>query len=118
MLAPYRERVAVVDRGTDKEVDCDVDLVLYDTFGAADHAVNGVRGLARQTGAPVVVFSWTTDRELVRKALDAGAAGFLPKTLLPEQLVVRLEQIQRRVEEGAAHAGARGARARGALRPR
>lgn len=113
MLAPYRERVAVVDQGTDKEVDGDVDLVLYDTFGAADHAVNGVRGLARQTGAPVVVFSWTTDRELVRQALDAGAAGFLPKTLLPEQLVARLEQIHGGLEVGPAQAGPRGSRPAG-----
>jgi two-component system, NarL family, response regulator LiaR len=94
MLEPYRERVEVVETDTTAGTDCDVDLVLYDTFGAADHAVDGVRTLARRTGAPVVVFSWTTDRELVRRALDAGAAGFLPKTLLPQQLVGGLEQIR------------------------
>ena len=92
MLAPYRERVEVVERRVDRDIDGDVDLVLYDTFGSAGHAVSEIRAILRRTHAPVVVFSWTTDRELVQAALEAGAAGFLPKTLMPEQLVARLEQ--------------------------
>jgi NarL family two-component system response regulator LiaR len=108
MLAPFRERVEVVEQRTDGGVDRDVDLVLYDTFGAADHAVDGVRSLVRRASAPVVVFSWTTDRDLVRQALEAGAAGFLPKTLLPEQLVTRLEQIRGGLVVAPALAGRRG----------
>jgi two-component system, NarL family, response regulator LiaR len=93
MLAPYRQRVVVVEQGVRHHINGHVDLVLYDSFGAADHTVDEVRAILRRTSAPVVVFSWTTDRDLVEAALAAGAAGFLPKTLMPEQLVTRLEQI-------------------------
>lgn len=113
MLAPYRRRVAVVEHHTGIDVLLDVDLILYDTFGAADHADDGVRSLLHRAGVPVVVFSWTTDRELVRKALDAGAAGFLPKSLAPEQLVTRLEQIHDGLEVDSAQAGPREARSNG-----
>jgi NarL family two-component system response regulator LiaR len=107
MLAPYRERVEVVDGSAGQRIDGSLDLVLYDSFGAADHTVTEVGAIRRRTSAPVVVFSWTTDRELVRAALDAGAAGFLPKTLLPEQLVTSLEQIHQGVTVPPAQTGTR-----------
>jgi NarL family two-component system response regulator LiaR len=107
MLAPYRDRVEVVDAGAGDELEAGLDLVLYDSFGAADHTVTEVGAIRRRTSAPVVVFSWTTDRELVREALDAGAAGFLPKTLMPEQLVNSLEQIHQGVVMPQAQAGTR-----------
>ena len=110
MLAPYRDRVVVVEQGVGHDVDCEVDLVLYDTFGAADHAVSEVGAIRRRTHAPVVVFSWTTDRDLVAAALSAGAAGFLPKTLMPEQLVTRLEQIHGGAVVTPSHAGRRSTR--------
>ncbi|HEX5087809.1 MAG TPA: response regulator transcription factor [Nocardioides sp.] len=111
MLAPYRERVEVVEQHTGVDLAGDVDLVLYDTFGAADHAADGVRSLVRRCRVPVVVFSWTTDPELVGQALEAGAAGFLPKSLAPEQLVLRLEQLQGGLEVDPAQVGRRRARA-------
>jgi DNA-binding NarL/FixJ family response regulator len=107
MLAPYRERVEVVERRVDRDIDGDVDLVLYDTFGSADHAVAEVQAILRRTQVPVAVFSWTTDRELVRAVLAAGAVGFLPKSLMPEQLVVRLEQIHGGAVVTPAHARGR-----------
>src|SRR5690242_2886885 len=76
MLAPYRDRVEVVETSTEHDVDEDVDLVLFDTFGVADHTPTGVRGILRDRSMRVVVFSWTTDPDLVRQALDAGAVGF------------------------------------------
>jgi NarL family two-component system response regulator LiaR len=94
MLAPYRDRVEVVENSTDHEVPEDADLVLYDTFGVAEHAATEVRAILRNTSARLVVFSWTTDPDLVRKALDAGAVGFLAKSLSPDQLVARIEEIR------------------------
>jgi NarL family two-component system response regulator LiaR len=94
MLAPYRDRVEVVERSTDDDVPDDVDLVLYDTYGVADHAPTEVCAILRDGWARLVVFSWTTDPELVQQALDAGAAGFLAKSASPAQLVDRLEEIR------------------------
>ena len=97
MLAPYRDRVQVVERhaGQPAELDVELDLVLYDTYGAADPAHAEVASIQRHTSARLVVYSWVTDPELVRQSLAAGAAGFLPKSLAPETLVARLEQIHR-----------------------
>jgi DNA-binding NarL/FixJ family response regulator len=93
MLAPYRDRVEVVERSTHHEVREHVDLVLFDTFGVADRAPTEVRSILASDSARLVVYSWTTDPELVQQALEAGAVGFLAKSTSPEQLVARLEEI-------------------------
>src|SRR3954447_22738454 len=77
MLAPYPDRVEVVARGTERHVQENVDLVLFDTFGVANHAPVEIRSIIRDRSVRLVVFSWTTDPELVRQALEAGAVGFL-----------------------------------------
>jgi len=94
MLAPYRDRVVVVERSTDHTVHDDVDLVLYDTFGVANHTATEVRTILRNGSARLVVFSWATDPRLVQQALEAGAAGFLAKSMSPDQLVAKLEEIR------------------------
>lgn len=43
--------------------------------------------------ARVAVVSATEDPERVRAALDAGAAGYLPKTLLPKAMAAALRAI-------------------------
>jgi DNA-binding NarL/FixJ family response regulator len=93
MLAPFCNRVAVVEMSTERDVRQDVDLVLYDTFGVAGHAPAEVLSILQNGPARIVVYSWTTDPELVRQSLEAGAVGFLAKTLPPDQLVARLEEI-------------------------
>src|SRR5262245_53527963 len=93
MLAPFRERVEVVQRSIDHHLHEAVDVVLYDTFGVADHAPTEIRSILRNERARLVVFSWTTDPELVRQSLEAGAVGFLAKTMSPDQLVASLEEI-------------------------
>lgn len=93
MLAPYRDRVEVVVKSVHHHVHEDVDLVLFDTFGVAEHAPTEVRSILRNGAARLVVFSWTTDPELVRQVLEAGAVGFLAKSMSPDQLVASLEQI-------------------------
>ncbi len=42
---------------------------------------------------PVAVISATEDAERVHAALDAGAAGYLPKTLLPKAMASALRTI-------------------------
>ena len=63
------------------EADPDVDLVLLDL------AMPGVRGFsgliylrAQHPGVPVVVVSATTEPAVMRRCIDLGAAGFIPKT--------------------------------------
>lgn len=44
-------------------------------------------------GARVAVISATEDPDRVRAALDAGAAGYLPKTLLPKTMAAAVRSI-------------------------
>lgn len=57
--------------------------------------MNALEGLSRmlaRSGCPVALLSGTAPPDVARRALRKGAAGFLPKTLSPEQM---LEAVHR-----------------------
>jgi len=65
----------------------DVDLVLLDL------AMPGVRGFsglmylrAQYPGVPVVIVSGNDDPAVIRRCMEFGASGFIPKTLGVEQM--------------------------------
>jgi DNA-binding NarL/FixJ family response regulator len=72
----------------------DVDLVLLDL------AMPGVRGFsglmymrAQYPGVPVVVVSGNDDPVVIRRCMDFGASGFIPKTLGVEEMRKAIEQV-------------------------
>jgi two-component system, NarL family, response regulator LiaR len=95
MLAPYRERVSVVELDSSLPVISDVDVILYDTFAAVQGDGVDLDDLVRGSEARVVIFSWNIDGELVRRALARGAAGYLSKGLDAEQVVAGIEAVNR-----------------------
>ena len=93
VLAPYADRVDVVELDANKPTATAVDVVLYDTFGQDQGANLDVDSLA-QVGKPkVVVFSWNVQRELVEGAISAGAAGYLWKGMPADDIVAALEKV-------------------------
>ena len=63
------------------------DLVLLDY---SMPGMNGFEGLARAkaaAGTPVAIITGTAQRDLAEAALEAGAAGFVPKTLASRAMV-------------------------------
>lgn len=68
--------------------DADFDLVLLDYTMPG---MNGFDGLARAKvaakGKPVAIITGTAQRDLAEAALEAGAAGFVPKTLASRAMV-------------------------------
>ena len=94
-LEPFRDRVDVVEIDAGVPVVSDVDIVLYDTFGQIQGDGVDLEDLVRGAGAKVVVFSWNTDADLVRRTLERGAAGYLSKQLASEEIVESLERVRR-----------------------
>ena len=78
----------LLDRNTD------VDLVLLDL------AMPGVRGFsglmymrAQYPGIPVVIVSGNDDPVVIRRCMDFGASGFIPKTLGVDQMRKAIERV-------------------------
>src|SRR3954451_22418675 len=92
LLAPYADRVRVVELDSLLPVHSDVDVLLYDTFGR-ERVTGPVEQAIRDTAAKVVVYSWNLDRELVEEALSKGAAGCISKSLDALDLVGALEKV-------------------------
>lgn len=63
------------------EVEPDIDLVLLDLHMPGNHGLAGLAAIrAQHPAVAVVVVSANDDPKVVRRALDHGAAGYLPKS--------------------------------------
>ncbi len=81
-VASFAEAEALIMRG-DR-----FDLVLLDYAMPGMNALEGFEKMCALEGAArVAIISGTASREVAQKALAAGAAGFLPKTLSAKSLV-------------------------------
>jgi two-component system, NarL family, response regulator LiaR len=94
MLAPHFERVAVVELDSRMPVVSDVDVILYDTFGQVQGDGLDLGDLVADTSARVVIFSWNTQPDLVQRAIEKGAAGYLSKAMTADEIVDALEAIR------------------------
>lgn len=96
MLAPFADRVRILELDVDTPTVSSVDVTLYDTF-ARSHlgGPRVVELLDNPRNGKVVLYSWNDESDLVQGALDLGCAGFLDKSLSAEELVASIEQIAR-----------------------
>ncbi len=94
LLAPYPERVRMVEMVAGVQVTSDVDLTLYDTFAQPQVDTEDIERVIAGDGAGrVVVFTWNLQAELIEIALKKGASGYLSKALSGEELIETLERI-------------------------
>ncbi|WP_435748014.1 response regulator transcription factor [Nocardioides sp. SYSU DS0663] len=94
MMAPLSDQVRVVEIDSGLPVRSDVDVVLYDTFAQVQGERIELESLVAESGAKVVVYSWTTDAHLVEETLRRGAAGYLSKGLGAEAIAAALEKVR------------------------
>jgi len=87
------ENIDVVETGASQPVISDVDIVLFDTFGQTDGRGIGLKELVRHSGAKVVIYSWNLEPQLIRRALDDGASGYLSKVLTGPEIVRALQRV-------------------------
>ncbi|WP_134766644.1 response regulator transcription factor [Nocardioides sp. 1609] len=91
-LAPFGDRIRVVEVAAGTRAVSDVDVVLVDTFGQRQRGLRPVTANDGD-GARVLVFSWDEDPTLVEASVAAGAAGFVSKRSSAEELVTALERV-------------------------
>lgn len=87
VLAPFSDRVRVVDLAVGHSSDAPADIALYDTF-AADLAFGGDFSARR-----LVLWTLTVSPHFVAAARANGASGVLSKAMSPGELVDALERI-------------------------
>jgi DNA-binding NarL/FixJ family response regulator len=92
MLAPYADRVRVVELDSQLPVVSEIDVLLYDAF-SRERVVGPVREVLDQSRAPVVIFTWHVGPDLVDEALGLGVAGVVSKSSTAEELVEALERV-------------------------
>ncbi|WP_238154671.1 DNA-binding response regulator [Ornithinimicrobium sufpigmenti] len=94
MLAPFADRVQVVELNVDTATVTPVDVTLYDTFAQSQADSEDIsRIVENPTNGRVVVYSWNAQPELVRQALERGCAGYVDKSTGAEELVAAIERI-------------------------
>ncbi|MDQ6657808.1 MAG: response regulator transcription factor [Actinomycetota bacterium] len=94
MFDRYRDRVLIAEIDTNKSVNDQVDIVLYDSFAQpeSDHHEIGVL-VANPRAHKVVVYTWNFHPDLIESARRQGAHGYLSKTLAARDLVAALEAV-------------------------
>ncbi|MCW2843214.1 MAG: regulatory protein LuxR [Nocardioides sp.] len=92
-LTPFSDRVQVVDVDAGVPGAGEVDIVLRDAFGVSRGDVVHPH-LPRTPNTPkVVAFSWSLEPELVARAIDRGASGYIAKSASAEEIVAALERV-------------------------
>lgn len=69
------------------------DLVLLDFRMPGMETLDGLARMRARARCPVAILSGTAPPDVARRALRAGAAGFLPKTLAPQALVAAVHAM-------------------------
>ena len=84
----------VAELDTNKPVEDDVDIALYDSFAQPESDHDEVKTLIDNPHARrVVVYTWNFHPELVSMARDLGVHGYLSKALTARELVAALESV-------------------------
>lgn len=93
MLAPFADRVVVIELDSQLPVVSDVDVVLCDLFGYVPGEGVDLGDLVPRGRARVVAYTWNFHPDAIAQAVAQGAAGVLSKSLSAADLVAALEEV-------------------------
>jgi len=94
MLAPYSNRVTVVDLEIGGGATVRVDVALFDTFAGRRHTLARAAEMVRDRSAThVVLYTWDAAPAFVRAARELGVSGVVLKTRSADMLVDAIERV-------------------------
>ena len=92
----FEEVTELLERGSGSGSSADVDLILLDLRMPGVRGFSGLMYLrAQYPGLPIVVVSANDDPAVIRRCMEFGASGFIPKTLGIEALRQAVAQVLR-----------------------
>lgn len=108
MLAPFADRVQVVEMDVGCEPQSMADVALFDTFAGRRLAIERASDMVRQGRVKhVVLYTWDAAAEFLNLADRAGVAGVVLKSASGEVLVEVIERVVlgERIGLGTLHRG-------------
>ena len=94
MLAPFSDRVRVVDMNVGTEPRQSADVALFDTFAGRRHAIDRAREMVRAGHVDhVLLYTWDAAPEFLSLAEDAGVSGVALKSHEGAELVDLIERV-------------------------
>ncbi len=94
MVAPFPDRVRIVEMDVGTEPKRFADVALFDTFAGRRHAIERARDMVTDGLVDhVVLFTWDASAEFLSLADRAGVSGVVLKSTAGEVLVDVIEQV-------------------------
>jgi DNA-binding NarL/FixJ family response regulator len=94
MLAPYRDRIRVVELDAGGVLSGTADVALFDTFAGRRHTLARAAEMVRAGRARhIVLYTWDAAPQFVRAAEEIGVSGVILKTRSADVLVDCIERI-------------------------
>lgn len=93
MLAPYADRVRVIELNVECEPRRQADVALFDTFAGRRHALARASAMVRDGFVDhVLLYTWDATADFLAQADAAGVAGVILKSVGGERLVQAIER--------------------------
>ena len=96
MLAPYSDRVTIVEMDAGSEPVRRADLALFDTFAGRRYSIDRARKMVEDGLVDhVLLYTWDAAAEFLSLAEDAGVSGVVLKSQSGSSLVDVIERVSR-----------------------
>lgn len=94
MLAPYANRIRIVELDAGGMPSVSADVALFDTFAGRRHTLSRAAEMVREGRARhIVLYTWDAAPPFVRAAEEIGVSGVVLKTRSADLLVDSIERI-------------------------
>jgi len=94
MLAPFADRITIVEHEIEGIPDQEVDVALFDTFAGRRDAVSRAAAMVEsQRARHVVLYTWDASAEFLEAVKSIGASAVVLKSVDGADLVRTIEQV-------------------------